>query len=82
MDDEVSGSGILIAVSNLFSASLVGMPVCSKTFRGLAVRVTFDKFILCLLSIYRPPNVVSERCFSSDFTIFLTVNKLLNKSWF
>lgn len=69
-----------VAVPNLYNASLVGLPICPKSFEVFALGITFEKFILYLLTVYRPPKFVSERSFCSDFKKFLTVNKLFIKN--
>lgn len=53
-----------MAIPNVRNASIFDLPVCSKISEGLEVRITMDKIVLCLITIYRHSSSVSERCLS------------------
>lgn len=94
LKDKCMGGSILVVLPESHDTSAVGASFCSRSFKGLIVKISFGNialyilfhildFLYCLLVLYcRRPNAVSEHLFCFEYKKFLTGNNLqdfLNK---
>ena len=61
------GGGVLILVPVKYVVSEIGEHYCTEVFESIAISLHTSARPVCLVCVYRPPSITSERSFSDMF---------------